>query len=188
MIGIDEAGRGSLIGPVFACALYFPSQLQLEFTLNDSKLLTHKKRLEIYHKLKAQPEVKFAVGTANIEEISELNILQATMLAMERAFYSLTSTNPNIKIETKIDGNKKPTSMPFAECVIGGDKLIPQISAASIIAKVERDEEMLKIHSQIPQYNIAKHKGYGTKAHFEAIKQHGLSPFHRKGWNYSLAE
>jgi ribonuclease HII len=176
MIGIDEAGRGSLVGGVFVCAVYFKDNL--DFEVNDSKLLSPKKRLEIFQKLTSSGKVKFALDVATLEEVEELNVLNATLLAMERAYKKL-----GVVEQVKIDGNKKPKNLDFAECIIGGDKLIPQISSASIIAKVMRDEEMLKLHDLIPQYNIKKHKGYGTKEHFEAIKKYGLSNFHRKSWN-----
>ena len=178
MIGIDEAGRGSLVGGVFACAVHFEGNL--EFEVKDSKLISSKKRLEIYNKALSSPLIKFAIGVANLEEIENLNILNATMIAMERAFNALQINAP-----IKIDGNQKPKNLPLAECIIGGDKIIPQISLASIIAKVERDNAMEELHKLIPEYQINKHKGYGTKAHFEAIEKFGLSAYHRKGWNIS---
>ena len=177
MIGIDEVGRGSLIGEVFACAVYFEDRIQIE--VKDSKLLSPVKRLALYNKIINSPNIKYAVCTASLEEIEKLNILQATMLAMERAYNKL-----NIQCDVKIDGNSKPKNLSFAECVIKGDQLIPQISAASIIAKVERDKKMEDLHQIIPKYEIHNNKGYGTKKHFEAIKKFGLSKFHRKGWKY----
>ncbi len=176
MIGIDEAGRGSLIGGVFVCALYFEGNLEIE--LKDSKLLSPKKRLKTYNEIVSHPKVKFAVNVATLEEVEELNVLNATLLAMERAFKML-----NLQTEVQIDGDKKPKNLDFAKCIIGGDKIVPQISASSIVAKVERDKEMEKLHLKIPQYNILKNKGYGTKEHFEAIKKYGLSQYHRKSWN-----
>jgi ribonuclease HII len=176
VIGIDEAGRGSLIGGVFVCALYFEGSL--DFDVKDSKMLSTKRRLEIFNKLNLSSQVKFALDVATLEEVESLNVLNATLLAMERAYKKL-----GIKALVKIDGNKKPKNLDFAECVIGGDRLIPQISSASIIAKVMRDREMLKLDTLIPNYKIAKNKGYGTKEHFEAINKYGLSDFHRKSWN-----
>lgn len=177
MIGIDEAGRGSLVSGVFVACVYFEENL--EFEVNDSKLLSPKKRTEIFHLLTNCPSVKFTINIATLEEVEKFNVLNATLLAMERAYKSLRI--PNIPV--KIDGNKKPKNLNFADCVIGGDKLIPQISAASIIAKVTRDKEMEKLHNLIPEYEIKTHKGYGTKKHFEAIKKYGLSKFHRQSWN-----
>ena len=179
MIGIDEVGRGSLVGEVFACACFFESsKINIE-NLKDSKLLSSKKRNEIFKFLSENENIKYAIGTASLEEIQQLNILHATMLAMERALISLKIEG----VPIFIDGNTKPKNIPIATCVIGGDKTIPQISAASILAKVIRDAEMQKLSLIIPQYEIQKNKGYGTKKHFEAIKEHGLSDFHRKGWN-----
>jgi ribonuclease HII len=183
MIGIDEVGRGSLVGEVLTCACFFEThkldEILGETKLKDSKKLSEKQRDLIFSKLTQNFNVKFAIGRASLEEIESLNILNATLLAMRRAFLGLNLSN----IPVFIDGNKKPKEMPFAECIIKGDSLIPQISAASIIAKVVRDAEMKKLSILIPEYEIEKNKGYGTKAHFESIKKHGLSSFHRKSWN-----
>ena len=176
VIGIDEAGRGSLVGGVFVCAVYFEGSL--DFEVADSKLLSPKKRLDIFNKLVSSSQVKFALDVATLEEVEVLNVLNATLLAMERAYNKL-----GINAPVKIDGNKKPKNLDFAECIIGGDRLIPQISSASIIAKVMRDKEMLELDKLIPNYEISKNKGYGTKGHFEAIKKYGLSNFHRKSWD-----
>ncbi len=178
MIGIDEAGRGSLVGGVFVCACYFEGNL--DFEVSDSKILSPKKRFEIYTKLIQSSKIKFAIDVANLEEVENLNVLNATLLAMERAFFKLEISSNSAQV--LIDGNIKPKNLPFASCVIGGDRLIPQISASSIIAKVSRDLAMESLDLQIPHYGISKHKGYGTKAHFEAIKEFGLSEFHRKSW------
>lgn len=179
MIGIDEVGRGSLVAEVYTCACFFDETKLSHLKLQDSKTLSEKKRNEIYLELITNSNVKFAIGTASLEEIENLNILNATLLAMERAYASLNLLN----IPVFIDGNKKPKSMQFAECIVKGDSLIPQISAASIIAKVLRDAEMKKLNAFIPEYRIDKNKGYGTKEHFDAIKKYGLSAFHRKSWN-----
>lgn len=178
MIGIDEVGRGCIAGEVYACALFFKDGAVFDFTIKDSKKLSSLQREKIYDKTLKQEEIKFAIGTASIKEIEDLNILNATMLAMERAYRNLGIFDTNVFI----DGNKKPDGILNAECVIGGDDIIPQISLASIIAKVTRDRVMIELENKAPGYGFAKHKGYGTKAHFEAIKQLGLSEFHRKDW------
>ena len=176
MIGIDEAGRGSLIGSVYACACFFETgTLEFENELKDSKKLSELQRLTIYKKLITSSNVKFALGFATLEEIEKLNILNASLLAMERAFNKLNITNKQVLI----DGNKKPKNLEFAQCIIKGDTKIKQISAASIIAKVERDLYINKIAEEEPKYLFQKNKGYGTKAHIEAIKNYGISKFHR---------
>ena len=178
MIGIDEVGRGCIAGDVYACALFFKEGSTFDYKIADSKKLSPSQREKIYNQTLNQQEIKFAIGTASIKEIEDLNILNATMLAMQRAFQNLGIFNAKVFI----DGNKKPEGLQHAECVIGGDSLIPQISLASIIAKVTRDKVMEQLALSLPLYGFEKHKGYGTKAHFEAIKKFGLSEFHRKDW------
>lgn len=182
MIGIDEVGRGSLIGDVYACACFFDSNVVDIKDIKDSKKLTSKKREIIYEAVLDRHDIKFAIGIATKEEIEQINILNASLLAMERAFIALNI----IDVKVLIDGNFKPQALSFAECVVGGDDIFPQISLASIIAKVVRDKNMIDIAKEIPQYNIENNKGYGTKQHFEAIKMHGLTKFHRRNINYKL--
>lgn len=183
MIGIDEVGRGSLVGEVYACACYFDEKVTKIDGIKDSKKLTPSKRNLIFERVLQDPSVKFAIGVASLKEIEDLNILNATLLAMERAFLSLGIND----VEVLIDGNKKPPNLAFAKTIVGGDDLIPQISLASIIAKVLRDEKMNEISKQVPMYDIANNKGYGTKKHFDAIFSYGISKFHRNKFLKKLA-
>lgn len=171
--GVDEAGRGPLAGPVCAAAVILPKGLELP-GLNDSKKLTDKKRRELFPIIKEQA-IAFGIGLASHEEIDELNILQATYLAMERAIEQL-----NGKADyALIDGNRaKDFGLPV-RTVIKGDSLSASIAAASILAKVTRDDIMLEMAKDYPEYGFEIHKGYGTKAHYEALRNHGHSPIHR---------
>ena len=171
--GVDEAGRGPLAGPVCAAAVILPPQLELP-GLNDSKKLTDKRRRELFPIIKEQA-VAFGIGMATEAEIDEINILQATYLAMERALAQLT-VKPDIAL---IDGNRaKDFGLPV-RTVLKGDSLSANIAAASILAKVTRDDYMLQLAEQYPEYGFEIHKGYGTKAHYEALRLHGASPVHR---------
>lgn len=178
MIGIDEVGRGCIAGDVYACAVFFKQGTKFDFIIKDSKKLSSKKREKIYEQISQREDVKFAIGSATIKEIEELNILNATMLAMQRAYKNLGIFDTKVFI----DGDKKPEGLLNAECVIGGDATVPQISLASIIAKVIRDRVMIDLAQSLPGYGFEKHKGYGTKAHFDAINKLGISEFHRKDW------
>ena len=172
--GVDEAGRGPLAGPVCAAAVILPNGLEIP-GLTDSKKLTDKKRRELFPIIKEQA-VAYGIGYASHEEIDEINILQATYLAMERALAQL-SVKPHIAM---IDGNRaKDFGMPV-RTVVKGDSLSANIAAASVLAKVSRDDLMLELANQYPEYSFEVHKGYGTKAHYEALRQHGASPVHRK--------
>jgi ribonuclease HII len=183
MIGIDEAGRGSLIGEVYACACFSRTQDLHLLNLKDSKKLSSNQRNKIYESIQGVDNIKYAIGTASIYEIETLNILKATMLAMERAFLSL-----NIKdAEILIDGNQKPASLENAKCIIRGDETVAQISLASIIAKVERDKKMVDIGVLYPNYGIEIHKGYGTKKHIEALILYGPTSLHRKSFLKNIA-
>lgn len=172
--GVDEAGRGPLVGPVAAAACILPAGLILE-GLDDSKKLSAKKREKLYAEI-TEKAITWAVALATAEEIEEYNILGATLLAMQRAVSSL-SRIPDFII---IDGNAKCDFGIPSQTVVGGDSLSPSIAAASIIAKVTRDRLCLELDEKYPGYGIAKHKGYGTKEHIEAIKRLGPTPEHRR--------
>lgn len=172
--GVDEAGRGPLAGPVYAAAVILPKSHIIE-GVNDSKKISEKKRELLFDKI-INECVSYAIGTASVEEIDEINILQATFLAMRRAVDKLT-VKPDIAL---IDGNKKP-GLDIAEReIIKGDAKSASIAAASILAKVSRDRYMLDMAEKYPQYQFEKHKGYGTKLHYEMLSEHGVSPIHRK--------
>ncbi len=174
--GLDEAGRGPLAGPVFAGAVILPEGYIPE-GLNDSKKLSEKKREALFEEI-TKNAVSWSFGTASPEEIDEINILNASMLAMKRAVEKL-SVRPDFLL---IDGNiARGFDLP-AVPVIKGDAKSPSIAAASIIAKVLRDRECVEMDKIYPQYGFAGHKGYPTKAHFEAVEKYGLSPIHRKNF------
>ena len=171
--GVDEAGRGPLAGPVCAAAVILPMDLEI-LGLTDSKKLTDKKRRELFPVIK-EKAIAYGIGLASHEEIDQINILQATYLAMERALAQL-SVKPDIAL---IDGNRaKDFGIPV-RTVVKGDSLSANIAAASVLAKVTRDDLMLELAQQYPAYHFEVHKGYGTKAHYEALRQHGASPIHR---------
>lgn len=173
LCGVDEAGRGPLAGPVCAAAVILPRGLEIA-GLNDSKKLTEKKREALYDVI-CENALAYGIAFAEVEEIEQLNILQATFLAMNRAIEKLSVT-PELAL---IDGNRNTgISMP-SRCVIKGDSLCADIAAASILAKVTRDRYMMQLHEQYPQYHFDRHKGYGTKLHYDAIREHGASPVHR---------
>ena len=172
--GIDEAGRGPLAGPVYAAAVILPKGHIVE-GVNDSKKISEKKRELLIDKIISEC-VCYSVGVATEQEIDELNILQATFLAMRRAVDGLT-VKPDIAL---IDGNKKP-GLDIAQWdIVKGDSKSASIAAASIIAKVSRDRYMLEMAEKYPEYQFEKHKGYGTKLHYEMIEKYGVSPIHRK--------
>jgi ribonuclease HII len=171
--GVDEAGRGPLAGPVCAAAVILPPHAQIP-GLNDSKKLSDKRRRELFPLIK-DAAVAYGIGIATHEEIDEINILQATYLAMERAIQAL-SVKPELAL---IDGNRaKDFGLPV-ETVVKGDSRSASIAAASILAKVTRDDMMLELANTYPQYGFEIHKGYGTKAHYAALDAHGISPIHR---------
>ena len=173
LCGVDEAGRGPLAGPVCAAAVILPANLEIP-GLNDSKKLTDKRRRELFPIIKEQA-IAYGIGLASHEEIDRINILQATYLAMERAIAQL-SVKPDLAL---IDGNRaKDFGIPV-RTVIKGDSLSASIAAASILAKVTRDDLMLEAAQDYPQYQFEVHKGYGTKAHYAALSEHGPSPIHR---------
>lgn len=172
--GVDEAGRGPLAGPVCAAAVILPENCEIP-GLNDSKKLSEKKRGELFEII-TERAVSCAVAFGTLEEIEKFNILNATFMAMNRAVSAL-------KIPADfalIDGNRKPTGLEIpCETVVKGDGKSCSIAAASILAKVTRDRLLLEYDSLYPQYGFAKHKGYGTKAHYEAIREYGACPVHR---------
>ena len=172
--GIDEAGRGPLAGPVCAAAVILPERLDIP-GLNDSKKLTDKKRRELFPSIKEQA-VAFGLGWASQEEIDEINILQATFLAMSRAVEQL-KIRPDLAL---VDGNRAPALDLPVETVVKGDSLSASIAAASVLAKVSRDDVMLRMAEEYPGYGFEVHKGYGTKAHYEALRKFGPSPIHRR--------
>ncbi|MEI6091663.1 MAG: ribonuclease HII [bacterium] len=176
--GIDEAGRGPLAGPVSAAAVILPDDFDNTIGINDSKKLTSLKRDELFEIIKHSAKA-YSIIMSSVEEIEEINILQATISAMKRAVESL-NIKPDMLL---VDGNYFPKWKINHICIKGGDAKSLSIAAASVLAKVERDKYMVEIaHELYPQYNFAKHKGYGTKEHFEAIKKYGLSPIHRQSY------
>lgn len=173
--GIDEAGRGPLAGPVCAAAVIFPIGTEIE-GLNDSKKLTEKKR-EMLFPIITKKAIAYGIGFASEQEIDEINILNATFLAMRRAVEAL-GISPDLLL---IDGNQKPKIGVGEEVtVIKGDAKSVSVAAASVLAKVSRDRYMLEKAQEYPQYAFEKHKGYGTKLHYEKIAEYGVSPIHRK--------
>lgn len=171
--GVDEAGRGPLAGPVCAAAVILPPNADIP-GLNDSKKLSDKKRRELYPIIMEQA-VAYGIGMADHKEIDEINILQATFLAMERAIARL-SVKPELAL---IDGNREKDFGIPVRTVVHGDSLSASIAAASVLAKVTRDDLMLKMAEEYPQYGFEVHKGYGTKAHYQALSDNGPSPIHR---------
>lgn len=172
--GVDEAGRGPLMGPVVAAAVILDDLHPIK-GLADSKVLTALRREKLYDEIRAKA-LCFSIAQASVEEIDALNILQATMLAMKRAVEGLR-LKPH---KVLVDGNRIPTLAIVAEAIVGGDALVPAISAASILAKVWRDRWCQEFHLEYPQYGFATHKGYGTAEHLAALRAHGACPQHRR--------
>ena len=173
LCGVDEAGRGPLAGPVCAAAVILPRGLEIE-GLNDSKKLTEKKREELYSVI-CKEALSFGIAFATVEEIEERNILGATFLAMNRALEQL-DPQPELAL---IDGNRNTGILVPSRCVVKGDAKCADIAAASILAKVTRDRYMLEQAKLYPEYRFETHKGYGTKLHYEALREYGPSPIHR---------
>ncbi len=171
--GVDEVGRGPLAGPVVASAVILPKKIAFE-GLADSKALTEKKREILFEKINTHA-IAVAIDQASHEEIDEINIHHASLLAMQRAIEKLPVTPEKIEV----DGKFCPPFSGVAESIIGGDSQIASIMAASIVAKVTRDRLMYEYDSRYPEYGFAKHKGYPTKAHIMALEQHGICPIHR---------
>lgn len=174
--GVDEAGRGPLAGPVCAAAVILPEGVIID-GVNDSKKLSEKKRESLFDVIREQA-LSYSIAYAMVDEIEEINILNATMLAMRRAIDGL-----DIKADyAMIDGNKIPPIDIDAECIVKGDAKSMSIACASILAKVSRDRLLYKYAEEYPMYGFDKHKGYGTKAHREAILKYGPCPYHRKSF------
>lgn len=180
--GIDEAGRGPLAGPVFAAAVILPEDLG-ELGINDSKKLSEKKRDALFDIIK-EKAIAWSVASASEAEIDEINILNATFLAMKRAVEGL-SVKPDVAL---VDGNRKPKTGIEEITLVKGDAKSISIAAASILAKVSRDRYLLELHEKYPEYQFNKHKGYPTALHYEMIKEHGISPVHRLSFLKNLGE
>ena len=171
--GVDEAGRGPLAGDVYAAAVVFPDGVVID-GINDSKKLSERKREKLFSKIISKA-LAYSIATASVSEIEEINILNAAMLAMKRAVESLSVT-PELVL---VDGNKTPDITPKALAVVKGDAKSQSIAASSILAKVARDRYMREIDKKYPQYQFSKHKGYGTKLHYEMIDKYGVADIHR---------
>ena len=171
--GVDEAGRGPLAGPVYAAAVILPKGLEID-GLNDSKKLTEKKRELLFEPI-CEKALAYCVSSASVEEIETINILQATFLAMNRAIEGL-KLKPELAL---IDGNRCTGININSRAVVKGDSKCADIAAASVLAKVSRDRYMLEMTEKYPQYQFEKHKGYGTKLHYDMIREYGPSPIHR---------
>ncbi len=174
--GVDEAGRGPLAGPVIAGAVILDPGKPIE-GLRDSKRLSASRRDELFDQIRERA-LAWAVGRADVEEIDRINILQATMLAMSRAVEALQPYADH----ALIDGNRCPDLSCTSQAIIKGDSKVPAISAASIMAKVTRDREMLELDIRYPGYGLAQHKGYPSKAHIEALESLGVTPVHRRSY------
>ena len=178
--GVDEAGRGPLAGPVCAAAVILPQGLEIP-GLNDSKKLTEKKRELLFPQIQELAE-SWSVAFATVEEIEERNILRATFLAMNRAIAGL-KLRPELAL---IDGNQNREIEVPSRTVVHGDAICASIAAASVLAKVSRDRLMLELAGRYPEYGFEQHKGYGTKAHYEALRKYGPSPVHRMSFLKNL--
>jgi len=174
--GVDEAGRGPIAGPVFAAAVILDLRLPIA-GLKDSKLLAPRRREALAILIRRNARA-WAVASATVEEIDQLNILQAALLAMRRAVESLEV----VPDEALIDGNRCPRLSCAARAVVGGDRSVPQISAASILAKTARDAEMLRLHGEYPNYGLDRHKGYPTPEHLALLDRHGVCAIHRRSF------
>lgn len=171
--GVDEAGRGPLAGPVCAAAVILPRNIEI-VGLNDSKKLSEKSREKLYDEI-CEKAMCFGIAFASVEEIEEFNILNAAMLAMNRAIAQL-EPQPELAL---IDGNRSSAIEINSRCVIKGDAKCADIAAASILAKVTRDRYMLEMAEKYPEYHFERHKGYGTKLHYEALREYGPCEIHR---------
>lgn len=180
--GIDEAGRGPLLGPVCAAAVILPIDVDIP-GLNDSKKISEKKREQLFD-LITEKAISYGIGFSSAAEIDEINILQATFLAMSRAFDAMPVTADF----AYVDGNRMPPLPVPGECIVKGDANCASVAAASILAKVSRDRILRELDAKYPEYGFAKHKGYGTKAHYEAIKKYGILPEHRRTFLKNLDE
>lgn len=180
--GVDEAGRGPLAGPVFAAAVILPEDCEIE-GLNDSKKISEKKREALFDIIK-EKALSYSIASVDEKVIDEINILQATFLAMKKAVEGL-----NVSADyALIDGNRMPPISIDGETIVKGDAKSPSVAAASILAKVSRDRYMLELDRQMPQYCFAQHKGYGTKLHYECLTEHGISEHHRMSFLKSFID
>ncbi|MGD8514540.1 MAG: ribonuclease HII [Granulosicoccaceae bacterium] len=178
LAGVDEAGRGPLAGPVVAAAVILDPDRPIA-GITDSKKLSEARRETLALAIQEQA-LAWSIGRASVEEIDSLNILHATMLAMRRALEGMSP----LAEHALIDGNRCPDALPCtAQAIVKGDQRVTAIAAASIIAKVSRDHEMLRLHEQFPQYGFDKHKGYGTRDHLEALREHGALAEHRRSFS-----
>ncbi len=178
IVGIDEVGRGPLVGNVVACAVILDPLSPIE-GLTDSKKISEKKRLLLDQEIKAKA-IDYAFGECTPAEIDDLNILNASLKAMQRAFFNLKLSQAIEKV--LVDGNRSPDLPVNCEAIVKGDLLIPSISAASILAKVYRDAQMQILHNKFPVYGFDKHKGYPTKLHLERLKLYGVLAVHRQSF------
>ncbi len=177
LAGVDEVGRGPLAGPVVTAAVILsPDDIYLG-KYRDSKKVPEKKRLKLYHHIRNNA-VAYSVSMASVEEVDHLNILHATMLSMRRSVEGLEITPSKVLV----DGNRVPDLALPAEAIIGGDDSVQEIAAASIVAKVVRDRLMVMLDKKFPAYQFARHKGYGTKVHMDALREYGPCPIHRKSF------
>ncbi len=174
--GVDEAGRGPLAGPVVAAAVIL-DPLRPIIGLNDSKKLSERRREALFDEICAKA-MAWSIARASVLEIDQLNILQASLLAMQRAVEALP-VQPDL---VKVDGNRTPRWSYRSEAIVGGDARVASIAAASILAKVQRDRDMLDLDREYPQYGFAQHKGYPTKAHLQALQQHGVMDAYRRSF------
>ncbi|MDQ6958027.1 MAG: ribonuclease HII [Mariprofundaceae bacterium] len=177
LAGVDEVGRGPLAGPVVTAAVILSPDDPMLGQYRDSKKVSAKKRIRLYHHIR-QYAVAYSLGSATVAEIDHLNILHATMLAMRRAVDGLTVKPSNVLV----DGNRVPDMAYPVKAVVGGDDSVQEIAAASIVAKVVRDRLMQRLGHFFPDYGFAAHKGYGTKVHLEALRDHGPCEWHRKSF------
>lgn len=189
LCGIDEVGRGPLAGPVCAACVMLPEDLRLPY-LNDSKKITEKRRELLYEQLAAAPGVFFGIGFASEQEIDSINILQATFLAMRRAYDALLKTLPEgtVPLLALVDGNADPHLPLPTRLVVKGDAHSAHIAAASVLAKVTRDRLMREYAVQYPEYAFESNKGYGSAAHYAALEQYGITPIHRRSFLKKLTE
>jgi ribonuclease HII len=174
--GVDEVGRGPLVGPVVAAAVILDPARPIE-GLRDSKKISEKRRVQLAEAIRASA-ISWSIAEASAEEIDAINILQASLLAMQRALRGL-NTSPN---HVCVDGNRCPEWSGSIEAIVGGDDQHPSIMAASILAKVERDAQMLRYAERYPNYGFAQHKGYPTRAHLQALQEYGVTPWHRRSF------
>ena len=178
--GIDEVGRGPLAGPVVAATVVLDPGRPIE-GLNDSKLLSSKRRQTLCESIQ-NSALYWGIGHASVEEVDELNVLQASLLAMQRSFQTAMVKEQLPRVKALVDGNKDPNLPVSTECVIGGDRKVPAISAASILAKVTRDHIMREAAKHFPHYGFEQHKGYPTRMHLQRLEQHGSCTYHRQSF------